>query len=89
MKENITREKEINSEQLGMLHKLLLKCQELGDQKVELVTQLVSLLDTKSKQLISDRKSIGNWRDYFYFWCWKITYLNFLIHREQKLSARY
>lgn len=62
MKENlISREKgeQLNADQFNMLHKLLLKCQELGDQKVELVTQIVNLLDAKAKQLVLDKKTIG------------------------------
>jgi hypothetical protein len=59
MKENLSGE-QLSAEQLSMLHKLLLKCQELGDQKVELVTQVVNLLDAKAKQLVLDRKTIGN-----------------------------
>lgn len=59
MKENLNSEQP-SVEQLSMLHKLLLKCQELGDQKVELVTQVVNLIDAKAKQLVLDKKTIEN-----------------------------
>jgi hypothetical protein len=49
----------ISVEQLALIHNSLIKCQELGDQKVELVAQIIDLLDNKTKQLILDTKTLG------------------------------
>jgi hypothetical protein len=48
-----------SNDQLGNLHSTLIKCQELGDQKVVLVSQIIELINAKSKQLILDTKSLG------------------------------
>ena len=52
----------ISVDQLGLIHSTLLKCQELGDQKVELVGKIIDLLDNKTKQLILDTKTLGKIR---------------------------
>ncbi len=53
----------ISVEQLGIIHNTLIKCQELGDQKVELVSQIINLLDNKTKQLMLDTKTLGTFLD--------------------------
>lgn len=50
----------ISVEQLGIIHNTLIKCQELGDQKVELVSQIINLLDNKTKQLMLDTKTLDD-----------------------------
>lgn len=53
-------ENRINIDQLTNIHKTLIKCQELGDQKVELISKIIDLLDAKTKQLILDSRTLGN-----------------------------
>ena len=50
----------ISVEQIGIIHNTLIKCRELGDQKVELVSQIINLLDNKTKELMLDTKTLGN-----------------------------
>jgi hypothetical protein len=50
---------ELMVDQLSTLHGILIKCQELGDQKVALVSQIIEAINNKSKQLTLDTKSLG------------------------------
>ena len=46
---------------LVSLQRMLIKTQELGDEKLRLVSQIIELIETRSRQLDQDVENLGKW----------------------------
>lgn len=42
------------------LQRALIKCQEIGDEKLCLMTQIIEHIDNRARQLDQDRENLGN-----------------------------